>query len=127
MSDPAAIRAEYEAALAGEDLEELARLPVWISLDPLPDEEETAWAEGICLRLAGHEDRWVRGNAVLGLGHLARTLGQFADPEAVRRAVEAGLADADDHVRGQADCAASDLHHFLGWEIAGYAPDPPAG
>lgn len=123
MREPAAIRAHYEAILAGDDLEALARLPIWISLDPLPDEEDTAWAEGICLSLTGHGDRWVHGNAVLGLGHLARTLGRFANPQAVRRAVEAGLKDADMHVRGQADCAASDLQHFLGWDFSGLTPD----
>jgi hypothetical protein len=59
----------------------------------------------------------VRGNALLGFGHLARVLGVMREPEAVRALVEAGLADPDPYVSGQSEAAASGLEHFLGWKL----------
>ncbi|MDP3739037.1 MAG: hypothetical protein Q8R02_16705 [Hyphomonadaceae bacterium] len=35
----------------------------------------------------------MRGNALLGFGHLARTAGAIREPDDVRALVEAGLAD----------------------------------
>src|SRR5690606_1288821 len=48
---------------------DLLYVPIVISMDP-PD---CQWAQGICIRLAAHADPTVRGNAILGFGHLART------------------------------------------------------
>jgi hypothetical protein len=72
-------------------------------------------AQAACLRLSSHQDDNVRGNALLALGHLARRFGSL--DQAARGAVEAGLADPSGYVRGQADSAADDLEHFLGWRI----------
>lgn len=91
---------------------ELLHVPISVSLSP-PD---CAWAQDVCLRLASHPHFNVRGNAVLGFGHLARTCGAL-DEARVRPVVEAALRDPDPYVRGQADAAAGDLVHFLGWRI----------
>lgn len=68
-----------------------------------------------CLKLSSHPDEVVRGNAILGFGHLARLFGRLGDeaPSIVRR----GLVDDSDYVRGQAYAAAGDLQHFLGIEL----------
>jgi len=68
-----------------------------------------------CVRLSSHGDEIVRGNAVLGFGHLARLFGRLGDegPEIVRRSLE----DSSSYVRGQGHAAASDLEHFLGLQI----------
>ncbi len=50
-------------------------------------------------------------------GHLARTAGIIWKPRQVRALVEAGLADPDPYVRGQAEAAAMDLRHFLKWKL----------
>ncbi|HYW11607.1 MAG TPA: hypothetical protein VE871_06600 [Longimicrobium sp.] len=106
--------ADVEAAIARDEAAELLHVPILVSMDP-PD---CAWAQEICIRLAAHPHANVRGNAILGFGHLARTCGALDEPR-VRPLVESALHDEDDYVRGQADAAAGDLEHFLGWRIEG--------
>jgi len=80
------------------------------------EEEDREFVEKACLRLSGHADEEVRGNAILGLGHLARLFGQLSSTaiETVKRA----LTDTSDYVRGQAHSAADDVGHFLGIDVA---------
>lgn len=104
--------AKIEAAIARNDAAELLHAPILVSLNP-PD---GAWAEAICFRLAAHEDAQVRANAILGYGHLSRTLGAL-DEARVRPLIEAALRDSDERVRGNAETAASDISFFLGWDI----------
>ena len=77
---------------------------------------DSVWAEDLCLRLATHPHFNVRGNAILGLAHIARLHGRL-DRARAQPALEAALRDADDYVRGQADAAADDVEHFLGWRF----------
>lgn len=70
------------------------------------------WAQSVCLRLSGHHDERVRANALLGLGHIARTARQLRI-EAAAAAIRAGLRDDSALVRGQAEEAASDVRVFL--------------
>lgn len=74
-----------------------------------------------CLRLSSHPDEVVRGNAILGFGHLARLFGRLGKeaPAIVRR----GLTDDSAYVRGQAYAAAGDLQHFLDIEVRNAAPE----
>ena len=71
-------------------------------------------AYGACVRLSAHADEVVRGNAIVGLGHLARRFGRLGLEAAT--IVERGLADRSIYVRGQANAAAGDLRHFLAIE-----------
>lgn len=108
---------DVEAAIARGLPEELLCVPIVIGMDP-PD---CGWAEAICLSLVGHPDFNVRGNAVLGLGHLARTCRRL-DLAAAVPAIAAALHDDNAHVRGQADNAADDLLHYLGIRVPGHVP-----
>ncbi|WCL54132.1 hypothetical protein [Gimibacter soli] len=101
-----------EAIIAGPSHEDRCMLPIWLSLDPPEDVD----VEALCVRLAHHEHPNVRGNAILGFGHLARVTGEL-NREIVVPLVEAALKDEDAYVRGHADDAASDIQHFLGWKI----------
>lgn len=104
-------RAEVEAAVARDEPAELLRAVLAAALygEPL-------WAAGVCTRLARHSHFNVRGNVLLGFGHLARLHGARAiDRATVEPLVEAGLRDPDEFVRGQAHGAIDDLEHFLGW------------
>jgi hypothetical protein len=103
---------DVEAVIARSDPEELWYTPIVVSMDP-PD---CAWAEGVCLRLAKHSHPIVRGNAILGFGHLARRYGNL-DQEAVRPLIEAALHDPDAYVRDHARTAAGDTAYFLGWHF----------
>lgn len=85
--------ADVETVLARGAPDELLHVPVAVSLDP-PD---CAWAQDVCLRLAAHPHFNVRGNAVLGFGHLARTCGVL-DEARVRPLVEAALRDPHEYV-----------------------------
>ena len=108
--------AHITAALARNDADELLHIPIALSMEP-PEEEHPGYAEMICRELAVHPNFNVRGNAILGFGHLARTAGIIWKPKEVRALVEAGLADPDEYVRGQANAAADDLRHFLKWKL----------
>lgn len=68
-----------------------------------------------CVKLSSHPDEVVRGNGILGFGHLARLFGRLGEeaPSIVKR----GLVDDSNYVRGQAYAAAGDLAHFLGMEL----------
>jgi hypothetical protein len=104
------------AALARNDPDELLHIPIALSMAP-PEDDHPGYAESICRELARHGHPNVRGNALLGFGHLARTAGIIWKPKEVRALVEAGLADPDVYVRGQAEAAAMDLRQFLKWKL----------
>ena len=78
--------------------------------------EDREWAEDICLRLSNHEHFNVRGNAVLGLGHIARIHRELNELKA-KPVIEAALKDENVYVRGQAVAAADDVEFFLKWKI----------
>jgi hypothetical protein len=108
---------DVEAVLARGDKDELLYVPIVVGMNA--DACEPGWAEAICLRLVAHPHFNVRGNALLGLGHVARTcrtlnLGQVVP------LVSAGLQDPDKFVRGQAEGAACELEMWLGVRVPGY-------
>ena len=107
---------DVEAVIARGLPDELLYVPIVITMDP-PD---CAWPESVCLALARHQHFNVRGNAILGFGHLARTCGHV-NLVAVVPVVAAALHDEHEYVRGQADAAASDLLQYLGAQVPGYA------
>ena len=107
--DPGLISvAEAEAAIVRNDPAELYLVPISVSLYA----EDFEWAQGVCLRLADHPHGNVRGNALLGFGHLARRFRRL-DRIRIEPLIRKGLQDTDDFVRGQADAAADDIAHFL--------------
>ena len=101
-------------------LDDLRWLPIGLSLDP-PDGVDV---QSLCLRLSRHGDSWVRGNAFLALGHLARVTGDL-DPERVRPALKAGLKDDSGIVRVRAADAISDVRIFMGWKFPRTRPRAP--
>ncbi len=102
--------ADIERLIARDEPEALREAVIALALNP----PECGWAQEMCLRLSAHGDAYVRGNSVLGFGHLARLCGAL-DEARVRPVVAAALADESAYVRGQAHAAASDIDFFLGW------------
>jgi hypothetical protein len=102
---------ELQEALARNVPDELQLVALAVALHE-PDAER---AFATCARLAEHPDFGVRGNAMLGFGHIAR-LHRWLDERALPM-IEAGLQDPAAWVRGQADSAAAELQLLLGWEI----------
>ena len=101
---------QAEAIARGGDAHALSRTAISIALA----DDDLAWATGFLLSLVAHENANVRGNALLGFGHLARRFRAVATPASVAAAITAGLTDADAFVRGQADAAADDIQLFVG-------------
>ena len=79
-------REDVAAALGRAEPEELLRVVLAVALHA----QDLAWASEVCLQLARHQHFNVRGNAILGLGHLARRFGRL-DPVA-RDVIEEGAA-----------------------------------
>jgi hypothetical protein len=101
-----------EAALERDDPVELMD---WI-LELAIESGDRELAENCCARLARHRNAMVRGNAMLGFGHLARRFGRL-DPHRIKRLVDTALHDGSEYVREQARSAAEDLRTFLAWEF----------
>jgi len=101
-----------EAALERDDPVELMD---WI-LEFAGESGDRDLVETCCLRLARHRNAMVRGNAMLGLGHVARRFGRL-DAHRVKRVIDNALHDGSAYVREQARSAAEDLRTFLDWEF----------
>jgi hypothetical protein len=69
------------------------------------------------LRLAKHKHFNVRGNAILGLGHIARIHRQLNESR-VKPLIEVAMRDECDYVRDHADTAADDVELFLEWKVS---------
>jgi len=78
--------------------------------------DDPVWAEDVCLWLCNHEQFNVRGNAILGFAHIARTHGRL-NAEEVKPLIQAALKDESEYVRGQAESAVDDTTTFLGCKI----------
>ena len=109
--------ADVEAVVARGDPSELLYVPIVVGMNAADCRRE--WAEAICFNLAEHPDFNVRGNAVLGLGHIARTCRELNLAQAVPL-ISRALFDPHEYVRSHADGAACDLHLYLGVIVNGY-------
>jgi hypothetical protein len=105
---------DVEAVIARGETHELLYVPIVASLNAA--DCPPGWAEAVCVRLAGHPDPQVRGNALMGFGHIARTCGML-DMAVVGPLLAAGRVDPNPHVKGQADEACGDIRVFLGVEV----------
>lgn len=104
-------RDAVEEALRDDDTNALLRAIIAVAMH----DADWRYAQDLCVRLSTHHHSNVRGNAVLGFGHIARVHGQL-ERTVVQPIIEAALGDTDDYVSGQADAAADDTAMYLGWE-----------
>ncbi len=104
-------RDEIESAITRDDSERL----VYAALSAALHGDDPQWAENVCVRLANHPNANVRGNAVLGFGHIAR-IHRMLDAH-VKPLIERALRDENTYVRGHARDAADDATHFLQWDF----------
>ena len=73
-------------------------------------DDDAAWIESWCARLAGSSSPSVRGAAAICLGHVARRF-RSIHGDSLELLRELGLDD-DDYVRGQAQDALEDVEMF---------------
>jgi hypothetical protein len=104
-------REAVEQALRDGDAEALLHAVIAIALR----DADWRYAQDLCVRLCDHADARVRGNAIVGFGHVARVHRRL-DRDVVQPIVQAALSDASEYVRGQAVAAADDTAQFLGWQ-----------
>jgi hypothetical protein len=101
---------EVEEALRRNADDEISLVPITIALIAT----HHAYAQQVCLKLAADPRSLVRGNALVGLGHIARRF-RALDELPVTRVIESGLLDNHEYVRLSAKSAADEIHQFLGW------------
>jgi hypothetical protein len=99
---------EIEKALKRNNAEELLRVVLSVAL------YSEDFEENFCLQLTNHENFNVRGNAILGFGHIARIHGKLTENK-VKLIIENALKDDNEFVRGQAHGAKDDTEFFLNW------------
>lgn len=102
---------DVDVILTRNEPEELLYVPIVVGMNA--DSCEPGWAEKICLELAQHPHFNVRGNAILGLGHIARTCRVLTLEHAVP-VIASALTDANQYVKDHAYSAASDVYVYLG-------------
>ena len=107
-------REAVEKAVQKNEVRALYRMVIAVTLY----HEDRAYAESLCRTLSIHDRSTVRGNAILGLGHLARRF-KALEPQSIK-IIEAGLLDTSEYVRGQAHAAADDAAHFMKLDVDGY-------
>ena len=108
---PSPSEAEFDAALAANDIQALKRFVVGSAL---------FWSDRIkveilCIQLNAHPDDLIRGNTLVALSHLARRFRELSVP--LQQLIEAGLKDDSEYVRNQAWVTADEVNHFLGWKM----------
>lgn len=111
---------DVEAVLDRADPQELLCVPIVVGMNAANC--DPGWAEKICLQLASHRHFNVRGNAILGLGHIARTC-RALDAKTAVPVITAALQDESEFVRGHAVSAAEDLGVYLGIRLPDSAAD----
>lgn len=104
-------RAFIARAERDDDLAALVRGVIAVALH----DHDFDYAQDLCLRLAGHRNFNVRGNALQAMGHLVR-LHEQLDEERARPLVEASLHDAFEYVRSQAEEVREETTRLLGWK-----------
>jgi len=109
---PKLSHAEVEEALRS-DSEDLS--VAVLSAGLFSDDRE--WGESVCIRAASHGEPKVKGNAILGFGHLARRFGDLVQPKLVTEIIETALNDSSDYVRAQTQSAADDIESFTVYRI----------
>jgi len=103
-------KTEIEKALANNDVDKLLFIVLSVALYS----DDFEFAENFCIQLSNHEHFNVRGNAILGFGHLARIHGKLNENK-IKPIIENALKNENEFVRGQADSAKEDTEFFLKW------------
>lgn len=109
-------REDVDRAVREDKTELLLRAAIAVSMH----DDDPCYAQDLCVRLSKHPHFNVRGNAILGFGHIARVHRRL-DREVVQPIIQAALRDADAYVRGQAVCALDDTSFFLNWDYGNQA------
>ena len=112
LTIPILSREEVELAISKNDIDKLRVAILSVALY----EADLKFAENICVVCSKHEDPGVRGNAILGFGHIAR-IHRKLDEGKTKLLIEEALQDADAYVREHAESAADDVELFLSWKL----------
>jgi hypothetical protein len=100
-------KSEVMAKLATNDSELVSNALVAVGLF----EDDYDFAASIILSKANADNIEIRGAALVAIAHLAR-IHRKAPVDAID-AVNSGLRDTDEYIRGQAETAADDLERFV--------------
>ena len=106
-------REAVERILHDDVAERVLRAVIAVSMH----DSDWRYAQDLCVRLSSHPNFNVRGNAVLGFGHIARVHRQL-DRALVQPIIRTALRDENDYIRGQAYCAMDDTAFFLEWRYS---------
>lgn len=86
--------------------DELKRLLISVSLHS----QDQVYAERLCAMCSTHADEEVRGNAIIGLGHIIRRFGFLT--ESSKQIIKLSLMDESAYVRSHSYSAQEDVELF---------------
>lgn len=102
---------EIDKAVKDNDSEKLLLMVISVAL--YSDDYE--YAENFCIQFSNHKHFNVRGNAILGFGHIAR-IHRKLNEKKVKPIIKKALKDESEYVRNQAEGVVDDTKHFLKWK-----------
>ncbi len=105
-------KVDIEKAVAGNNADELLLMVLSVALYS----DDFEYAENFCVQLSNHEHFNVRGNAIQGLGHIARIHGKLNENK-VKPIIESASKDKNKIVRSNA-IDAKDTKQFLNWNFS---------
>ncbi len=106
-------KADIEEALADNNANKLLLIVLSVALYS----DDLKYAEKFCVQSSNHEHFNVRGNAILGFGHIARIYRKLNE-NVIKPIIENALTDANEFVRSQANNAKDDIEYFLKWKFS---------
>lgn len=104
-------QAEIDKAVKENNADRLLLMVLSVAL--YSDDQE--YAENFCVQLSNHEHFNVRGNAILGFGHIAR-IHRKLNEKRVKPIIKNALKDENEYVSGHANDVVDDTKHFLKWK-----------
>lgn len=102
---------EIKQAVVNNDVDKLLRNVISVALYS----EDANMLKISCIMFSNHANFNLRGNSILGFGHVARIHNKL-DKSLVKPIIEKALLDENEFVRGQAENAKDDTELILKWK-----------
>ncbi|NIM96222.1 MAG: hypothetical protein GTO18_21195 [Anaerolineales bacterium] len=113
MRLPRFTREEIEAAVSDNDRSKL----IYVCLSAAYHGGDWKYAQDLSISLSNHQDKTVRGNAILALSYIARSH-KMLEKHLVEPILLRALRDEEEEFRMRVMDAIEEINEVMGWDIA---------